>query len=85
MHYGKKTSLVYSRMGKGWSLEQALDLIEPPKTVKFIGKKLTVFGKSYASISAAATDLGISEEPFRLRLLKGFSPEEAFVKARKKR
>lgn len=85
MHYGKKTSLVYSRMGKGWSLEQALDLIEPPKTVKFIGKKLTVFGKSYASISAAATDLGISEEPFRLRLLKGFSPEEAFAKARKKR
>lgn len=84
MHYGKKTSLVYSRLGKGWSLGQALDIIEPPLTVKFNGKELIVFGKNYASISAAAKDLGIAEEPFRLRLLKGFSPEEAYAKARKK-
>jgi len=65
------------------SIKQALDLESPPQTVKFTGKEIHAFGKTYKSISAAAADLGISAEPFRLRMKKGLTSEEAFHFARK--
>jgi len=83
-HFGKKVSLVYARIEMGWKPEQALDLEMPPQTVKFTGKEISVFGKTYKSIAAAAKDLGISAEPFRLRMKKGLTAEEAFGKSRKK-
>jgi len=84
MHFGKKVGLVYARVEMGWTPKQALDLESPPSTVKFLGKEVQAFGKTYKSIAAAAKELGVSEEPFRLRILKGFTVEQSFQMARKK-
>ena len=80
----KNIKLVYSRIEKGWTPEQALDVHSPPESVKFTGKEITVQGKIYKSIAAAAAELGIAAEPFRLRMLKGMTPQQALSKARKK-
>jgi hypothetical protein len=85
IHFGKNVSLAYARVEMGWTPMQALDLESPPNTVKFTGKEIHAFGKTYKSIAAAAKDLGISSEPFRLRMLKGMSAEEAFQQARLKK
>ena len=53
--------------------------------MKYLGKEIQVFGKTYKSIAAAAKDLGISAEPFRLRMQKGLTAEEAFQQARIKK
>ena len=81
----KDIKLVYSRIEKGWTPEQALDVHKPPDSVKFTGKEITVQGKTYKSIAAAAAELGISAEPFRLRMLKGMTPEQALSTARVKK
>lgn len=85
IHFKKKIALVYARVEMGWTPEQALDLESPPETSKFTGKEIHAFGKTYKSIAAAAKDLGISKEPFRLRLQKGLTAEEAFQQARIKK
>jgi hypothetical protein len=85
LHFDKKVALVYARVEIGWTPKQALDLESPPQTTKFTGKEIQAFGKSYKSISSAAADLGISSEPFRLRMKRGLTSEEAFHLARKKR
>lgn len=85
LHLGKKVALVYARVEKGWTPKQALDLESPPQTVKFTGKEIHAFGKTYKSIAAAAKDLGVSKEPFRLRMQKGLTAEEAFKQARIKK
>lgn len=85
VHFGKKVALVYARVEMGWTPKQALDLESPPQTVKFTGKEIYAFGKTYKSITAAAKDLGISKEPFRLRMQKGLTAEEAFQQARIKK
>lgn len=85
IHFGKKVALVYARVEMGWTPKQALDLESPPQTVKFTGKEIHAFGKTYKSIAAAAKDLGISAEPFRLRMQKGLTAEEAFEQARIKK
>jgi hypothetical protein len=85
IHFGRNVSLVYARVEMGWTHMQALDLESPPNTVKFTGKEIHAFGKTYKSIAAAAKDLGISAEPFRLRMNKGMSAEEAFKQARLKK
>ena len=82
IHFDKKVGLVYARIEMGWTPKQALDLDSPPQTAKFTGKEIKVFGKTYKSIAAAAADLGISAEPFRLRMKKGQTAEEAFNQAR---
>lgn len=84
LHFGKKVELVYARLEMGWTPKQALDLESPPSTAKFTGKEVQAFGKTYKSIAAAAKELGVSEEPFRLRILKGFTVEQSFQMARKK-
>ena len=85
IYFKKKIGLVYARVEKGWTPKQALDLESPPQTVKYIGKEIQVFGKTYKSVAAAAADLGISVGPFRLRMQKGLTAEEAFQKARIKK
>ena len=85
IHFGRKIALVYARGEMGWTPKQALDLESPPQTAKFTGKEITAFGKTYKSIAAAAKDLGISVSPFRLRMVKGLTAEEAFQKARIKK
>jgi hypothetical protein len=85
IHFKKKVALVYARVEMGWTPKQALDLESPPQTAKFTGKEIHAFGKTYKSIAAAAKDLGISAEPFRLRMKRGLTSEEAFHLARKKR
>lgn len=85
IHFKKKIGLVYARVEMGWSPKQALDLESPPQTVKYLGKEIHAFGKTYKSIAAAAKDLGISAEPFRLRMQKGLTAEEAFQQARIKK
>lgn len=85
IHFGKKVALVYARVEMGWTPKQALDLESPPQTVKFTGKEIHAFGKTYKSIAAAAKDLRISAEPFRLRMQKGLTAEEAFEQARIKK
>lgn len=85
IHFGKKIALVHARLGMGWTPKQALDLDPPPQTVKFLGNEISAFGKTYKSIAAAAKDLGIAAEPFRLRLNKGLSTEEAVKRARSKK
>ena len=85
IHYGKKIALVYARVEMAWTPKQALDLESPPQTVRFTGKEIKAFGKTYKSIAAAAKDLGISAEPFRLRMQKGLTAEEAFHQARIKK
>ena len=84
IHFGKTVKLVYGRMEQGWTPKQAFDLESPPSTVKFSGKEVQVFGKTYNSITAAAKELGVSSEPFRLRIMKGISVEDAFRMARKR-
>ncbi len=84
LHFGKKVELVYGRLEMGWTPTQALDLESPPSTSKFTGEEVQAFGKTYKSIAAAAKELGVSEEPFRLRIRKGFTVEQSFQMARKK-
>jgi hypothetical protein len=85
VEFNKDIALVYSRIEKGWTPEQALDVHKPPESVKFTGKEITVQDKTYKSIAAAAAELGISAEPFRLRMLKGMTPEQALSKSRVKK
>jgi hypothetical protein len=84
IHFEKRIALVYARVAGGWTSKQALDLESPPLTAKFNGKEIQVFGKTYKSIAAAAKELGVSAEPFRLRILKGISVEDSIRMARKK-
>lgn len=85
IHFDKKVGLVYARIERGWTPKQALDLDSSPQTAKFTGKEIYAFGKTYKSIATAAADLGVSAEPFRLRMQKGLSAEEAFQMARVKK
>lgn len=84
-HFGISYKRVHDRLvAKKWTLEQALEIDPPPGTAKFSGISVTVFGKKYGSIAAAAEALGISKEGFRQRIADGVSPELAFAAARKK-
>ena len=74
----------YDRLSKGWSIKTALGLDPAPDTTKYIGTSIVVQGVEYKSIQAAAAALGISSEPFRLRLKSGMSPDEAYASAKKK-
>lgn len=57
-HYGLTKSLVYSRLGKGWTIEQALGVDEPPPEKKRKGKSvqlnINTQTLAFPSITAAA-------------------------------
>ena len=63
---------------KGWTLEQALGLAEPPSSSRYRGIKLEIGGTTYTSIANAAKELNISREKLRKKLAEGRSPEEAY-------
>ncbi len=76
--YGKDFRKIYDRYSeKGWSIEQALDLEDPPDTVKFRGKSVTIFGVNYKSIAEAAQAHNINSESLRRRISDGISPDDA--------
>lgn len=80
--YGKDFRKIYDRYSeKGWSIEQALDLEDPPDTVKFRGKSVTIFGVNYKSITEAAQAHNINSESLRRRISDGISPDDAMTLA----
>jgi hypothetical protein len=80
---GKDFRKVYDRFSeKGWTLEQALDLMPPPDTVKAIGLQVTAFGVTYKSISQAAKAHGINPESLRRRIAHGENTEAAITAAK---
>ena len=80
--YGKDFRRIYDRYSeKGWTIEQALDLVNPPDTVKYQGKPVTVFGVTYPSIAQAAQAHKINSESLRRRIAIGLSPDDAMTLA----
>lgn len=80
--YGKDFRKIYDRYSeKGWTIEQALDLVKPPDTVKYQGKSVTVFGVTYPSIAQAAQAHKINSESLRSRIASGMSPDDAMTLA----
>ena len=83
---GKDFRKVYDRFSeKGWTLEQALDLVSPPDTIRAVGLQLTAFGVTYKSITKAAEAHGINPESLRKRMIRGESPEDAITAAQSRR
>lgn len=83
---GKDYRKVYDRFSeKGWTLEQALDLVPPPLTVKTTGLQLTAFGVTYKSISKAAKAHNINSESLRRRIVRGESIEAAINAAKSRK
>ena len=83
---GKDFRKVYDRFSeKGWTLEQALDLVSPPDTIRAVGLQLTAFGVTYKSITKAAEAHGINPESLRKRMIRGESPEDAITAAKSRR
>ena len=83
---GKDFRKVYDRFSeKGWTLEQALDLVSPPDTIRAVGLQLTAFGVTYKSIAKAAEAHGINPESLRKRMIRGESPEDAITAAQSRR
>ena len=80
--FGKDFKKIYDRYSeKGWSIEQALDLEDPPDTVKFRGKSVTIFGVNYKSVARAAHAHNINSESLRKRIADGISPDDAMTLA----
>ena len=83
---GKDFRKVYDRFSeKGWTLEQALDLVSPSDTIRAVGLQLTAFGVTYKSITKAAEAHGINPESLRKRMICGESPEDAITAAKSRR
>lgn len=77
--FGISSSVVYQRLAKGWSLEDALTLDR-----KVNSKSITVNGITYKSKSEACRQLGMHEATVTSRLRQGSSVDEAFSKNLKK-
>ena len=75
-HYKLRHRLLRSSIK--WSVEQALDLVPPPKSdpVKY-SKPIEVDGHTFRSKAAAARHCGVPVRVFRGRLSKGWPLEEA--------
>jgi len=84
--FGKDFRKIYDRFSeKGWSIEQALDLEDPPNTIKYRGKSVTVFGVCYPSVTKAAQAHDINSESLRRRIETGLSPDDAMTLALQKK
>jgi len=69
--------IAMQRISFGWSIEEALELkCRKVKTLK--RKEITIKGKKYPSLSAAAKAHGINRCTVNYRLKKGWSLQEAF-------
>ena len=78
-HYGVSVSSFRNRLQRGWTPEQAVDLVDPPEDYReqktFV--PITVEGKTFKCSTDAAKHYGIVLCTMRQRLNKGFTPEQA--------
>jgi hypothetical protein len=80
-HFGIPWKKAHDRyVAKGWSLEQALQLASPPDTVRYRGRAVTAFGKSFPSLTACAKHFGIKPETLRNRVNNMGNKLEAAIK-----
>ena len=72
---------------KRWTLEQALEITPPPETVKYLGIKISAYGKDFPSLASIAAHHKTSPEAIKRHMRKGLSPEDALmaIEANKKR
>ena len=73
--FGIDSDTARSRVRAGWTPEQAMGLISAPLNVRF--HKITVDGKDFPTLSAAAQFYKIDKAKLSARLRLGWSPEEA--------
>lgn len=76
-------SLVVGRLGRGWTLEQALGEHTAPIRKGTTSKAIEFDGKIYESVAELALFLGIDPSTFRARLYKGKTVEQAAQGERK--
>lgn len=79
-HYGLNPGLVRGRLANGWSIEEALEIVEHKKKItnhNNKGKKVTVQNIEYKSIKEAALAYGFKPRFISNRVSNGLSIEEA--------
>lgn len=79
---GVSKTKVYSRLQRGWSVEEAFEVAPLPSTTINQGVAVTIGGQRFASISEAAKHLGFNAESFRKSLKVGRTPDDAFARLR---
>ena len=83
-HYGVLLYRTKARLQRGWTIEQAIGL-EPRNHKNAIYIEVTVEGRTFPNIKAAADFYGVNESTARGRLGRlGWTPEEAFGVVEKK-
>ena len=83
-HYGVSRYRTRSRLNDGWTIEQAVGL-EPRNHKNAIYIEVTVEGRTFPNIKAAADFYGVKESTANGRLRRlGWTPEEAFGVVEKK-
>lgn len=73
--YSKDYNKVYRRVHKGWSIEEAIDLVK--REVKNKPKEYIVRGRVFKSKSEMCSHYNISTDGFNGRIKKGWTVEEA--------
>ena len=68
---------LFRRLNSGWTPEQAVGITPPPVRQGNASKSVTISGRTFSSLKAAAAHYGIEVGVFRMRLLRGDSPERA--------
>ena len=77
-HYGVDAHNAGSRLRRGWTIEQALDLAPPPDTDNFGNSHpVTVQGLPFPSFRAACRHFGVSYSTAVQRRTKGLSVEKS--------
>jgi len=74
-HFGVATSTIQGRLSKGWSMDEALGIVERAK--RTTGKKLVSSAGTFSSLRDAASKLGIKAENISNRLSLGWTVDEA--------
>lgn len=83
-HYGVLLYRTKARLQRGWTIEQAIGL-EPRNHKNALYIEVTVEGRTFPNIKAAADFYGVNENTARGRLGRlGWTPEEAFGVVEKK-
>lgn len=83
-HYGVLLYRTKARLQRGWTIEQAIGL-EPRNHKNAIYIEVTVEGRTFPNIKAAADFYGVKESTANGRLRRlGWTPEEAFGVVEKK-
>ena len=67
-------------VAKGWTVEQALEQVAPPESVKYRGLTLSAFGQSFASFGECARHFGIKPESLRNRVKNYGDAVEAAIR-----